>query len=63
VLESTITATAASPVEALGFTVDAGSTVRGSCVDLLTIKGGRIARKDTYFDVGELLASGATQSQ
>ncbi len=62
VLESTMTATAASPVEALGFTVDAGSTVRGSCVDLLTLEEGCITRKDTYFDVIELLASGATPS-
>ena len=58
VLETTMRATAASPLEALGFTVDAGSRVAGRCVDILVIEDGRIARKDTYLDVVEILASG-----
>jgi steroid delta-isomerase-like uncharacterized protein len=60
VLESTIRATAATPLEALGFTVDAGSRVAGRCVDVLGIEDGRISRKDTYLDVVEILASGQT---
>jgi steroid delta-isomerase-like uncharacterized protein len=58
VLESTMRATAATPLGALGFTVDAGSRVAGRCVDILVIEDGRIARKDTYFDVVEILGSG-----
>jgi steroid delta-isomerase-like uncharacterized protein len=60
VLESTMRATAATPLEALGFTVDAGSHVAGRCVDVLGIEAGRISRKDTYLDVVEILASGQT---
>jgi pimeloyl-ACP methyl ester carboxylesterase len=61
VLESIMTATAASPLEALGFTIGAGATVRGRCIDVLTFQDSLITQKDTYLDVIELLASGQSQ--
>lgn len=57
ILESRLHAMAASKLEALGFIVESGAAVRGICVDWLTLEGERVARKDTYFDVIELLGS------
>jgi hypothetical protein len=57
VLESTLTATAAAPLDALGFNVPQGAVVRGRCVDVLVAAAGRVSQKDTYLDVVEVLAS------
>lgn len=57
VLQSTLTATAAAPVEAFGLAVAKGAAIHGRCADLLTTDSGKIARKDTYLDVIDLLAS------
>lgn len=57
VLESTMTATAAAPLDALGFNLSPGAAVRARCVDVLTLSRGRISRKNTYLDVIELLAT------
>jgi steroid delta-isomerase-like uncharacterized protein len=63
VLESTMTATAAGPLHALGFSLTPGAAVRARCVDVLTLSRGRIARKDTYLDVVELLATAQPATQ
>jgi pimeloyl-ACP methyl ester carboxylesterase/ketosteroid isomerase-like protein len=57
VVESTMTATATSPVDAFGRAVPAGAAIRVRCADVLTIDGGKIAHKDTYLDVFDLLSS------
>lgn len=60
IVESTMTATAGVPIEALGFRMQAGTPVHGTCVDILTVTDdGMITRKDTYLDVTELLGSRA----
>ena len=63
ILESQMHATAASNLEALGFVVESGTAVHGVCVDWLTLEGERVARKDTYFDVVEILASAEQRSK
>jgi pimeloyl-ACP methyl ester carboxylesterase len=57
VLESAMTATAASPSpEVFGLPLEKGASVHGSRADVLTLEGKQIARMDTYLDAAELLS-------
>lgn len=51
VLESTVTATLAQPLEVDGQTVEQdGARVEFEAVDVITVEDGRISTKDTYVD-------------
>jgi steroid delta-isomerase-like uncharacterized protein len=55
VSESMLTATTAHAVELGGERVeDAGTRIEVACVDIVEVRGGRVARKDTYLDATNL---------
>jgi steroid delta-isomerase-like uncharacterized protein len=51
VLESTLTGTVAAPMELDGEQLDArGSKIEVDCVDVIAVRDGKVARKETYLD-------------